>query len=104
MFEIIVWLLGSIGMTNIIVESDIARMVKDRIKPYLPESLMKMLNCYQCSGFWTGIFTTSLLAIFNSWGLDKVHLIFLGGCATSFLATIFAFIQTYLEANSVISD
>jgi len=104
MFEIVVWLLGSIGMTNIIVESDIAKAVKDKIKPYLPEFFMKALNCYQCSGFWSGVFTTTLLHIFNGWGTDKLHLIFLGGCATSFLATFFAFLQTYLEANSVISD
>lgn len=104
MFEIVVWILGSIGMTNIIVESDISKAFKDAIKPYLPQFFMKMLNCYQCSGFWTGIFTTSLLLIFNNWSFDKLHLVFLGGCATSFLATFFAFLQTYLEANSVISD
>jgi len=104
MFEIIVWLLGSIGMTNIIVESDIARVVKDKIKPYISEFLMKGLNCYQCTGFWSGAFATTLLAVFDGWGTDKLHLIFLGGCATSFLATFFAFLQTYLEANSVISD
>lgn len=104
MFEIIVWLLGSIGMTNIIVESDISRVVKDKIKPYISEFLMKGLNCYQCTGFWSGAFATTLLAVFNGWGADKLHLIFLGGCATSFLATFFAFLQTYLEANSVISD
>jgi len=104
MFEIVVWVLGSIGMTNIIVESDISKAVKDRIKPYLPQFFMKMLNCYQCSGFWSGVFTTGLLALFNNWTIDKLHLIFLGGCATSFLATFFAFLQTYLEANSVISD
>ena len=104
MFEIVVWILGSIGMTNIIVESDISKLFKDTIKPYLPQFFMKMLNCYQCSGFWSGIFTTSLLAVFNGWNADKLHLIFLGGCATSFLATFFAYFQTYLEANSVISD
>jgi len=104
MFEIVVWLLGSIGMTNIIVESDIARVVKDKIKPYISEFLMKGLNCYQCTGFWSGAFATTLLAVFDGWGTDKLHLIFLGGCATSFLATFFAFLQTYLEANSVISD
>lgn len=104
MFEIIIWLLGSIGMTNIIVESDIARAVKDKIKPYLYEFLMKGLNCYQCTGFWSGVFTTTLLLIFNNWGIDKLHYLFLGGCATSFLATFFAFLQTYLEANSVLSD
>ena len=104
MFEIIVWTLGSIGMTNIIVESDIAKVVKDKIKPYLPEFIMKGLNCYQCTGFWAGAFTTTLLLIFNEWGFNKLHYIFLGGCATSFLATLFAFFQTYLEANSVISD
>lgn len=104
MFEIIVWTLGSIGMTNIIVESDIAKVVKDKIKPYLPELIMKGLNCYQCTGFWAGAFTTTLLLVFNEWGFNKIHYIFLGGCATSFLATFFAFFQTYLEANSVISD
>jgi uncharacterized membrane protein len=104
MFEIVVWLLGSIGMTNIIVESDIARLIKDKIKPYISEFLMKGLNCYQCTGFWSGAFTTTLLFICNGWELNKLCLIFLGGCATSFLATFFAFLQTYLEANSVISD
>lgn len=104
MFETIVWILGSIGMTNIIVESDIARVLKDKIKPYLSEFFMKGLNCYQCTGFWSGVFTTTLLFVFNNWNYEKLHCIFLGGCATSFLATFFAFLQTYLEANSVISD
>ena len=104
MFETIVWIIGSVGMTNIIVESDIGKVFKDAIKPYITEFLMKGLNCYQCTGFWSGVFTTLLLAIFNGWGFDKAHLVFLGGCTTSFLATFFAFLQTYLEANSVISD
>ena len=104
MLELTLWFFGSIGMTNIVVESDISKSVKDRIKPYLPAFFMKMLNCYQCSGFWCGLFTTTLMYIFCGWNLDKLHYIFLGGCATSFLATFFAFFQTYLEANSMISD
>ena len=104
MFDIVLWLLGSVGMTNIIVESEISKAVKDKIKNYLPAFLMKGLNCYQCSGFWCGAFCTGLMHICNGWGWEKLYLVFLGGCATSFLATIFAFYQTYLEANSIISD
>lgn len=104
MFDIILWVFGSIGMTNIIVESDIGRAFKDLIKPYIWTFLMKGLNCYQCTGFWAGMFTTTLMYVFNEWDWHKLPLIFLGGCATSFFATFCAFYQTYLEANSLISE
>lgn len=93
---------GAVGMTQIIVESEISTTVKTKIEKFIPVFLMKMLNCYQCCGFWSGIFM-GLVFYFpqniNFWEVGKVFAV---ACATSSLAYFYAMFLMYLEANTQI--
>jgi hypothetical protein len=61
-----------------------------------------LLNCYQCTGFWVGLFFG--LFIFCNFDkiLDVVITLFLTGGASSCLSYFWALILTYLEANSIV--
>lgn len=45
-------LLASVGLSHIIVKSKIIQPVKDKMSDGW---LLYLLNCYQCSGFYTGL-------------------------------------------------
>jgi len=104
MTEFLLWMLACVGMTNIIVESDIFRKLKDFLEPYVPAWMIKLSNCYQCMGFWSGVFVTICLLFMNNSLVERWFYIFMGGCASSFLSVFFAMLISYLEANSVINN
>ena len=86
------FILAVIGMTHIVVDSEIMEPVEDWAKGWLPTSLHNALfNCYQCSGFWCGIVLGLLIVSFNP------CVVFACGCAGSFLAdfseTTFQFLE-----------
>ncbi len=104
MLELVMWIFGCVGMTHIIVESEISKKVKDFIEPFTPSFLFKALNCYQCAGFWSGAFITTGY-LMHEYSLETDwFLIFVGGCASSFLSTFFAIFLTYIEANSMVQE
>jgi len=116
--DLVLLILGSVGMTAIIVEGTIFVPVKDFMEKYIPRIygtdsagnrtfLMKLLNCYQCTGFWSGIFIGFLLYgnfsdVFKF--VDSLKYVFAGACASSCCSVYFANYMTYLEANSIVSS
>jgi hypothetical protein len=96
---------AAIGFTHIMVDSVIMQPLRDWIMRraqgtglfrWFWGKLNKILSCYQCAGFWCGLITGACL-------IDISPLvIFMSGCATSFLALTAAHFIQYLEANSVI--
>jgi hypothetical protein len=103
-FVMLLWIFGCIGMTHIIVESDISKKFKDFIEPYTPNFIFKALGCYQCTGFWSGVIITTAYLIMQDNINDFWFLIFVGGCASSFLSTFSAILLTYFEANSMVRE
>lgn len=115
--DLILLVFGSVGMTAIIVEGTIFVPVKDFMEKYIPKIygtdsagnrtfLMKLLNCYQCTGFWSGVFIGMLLYADYSSGINLVNslkYVFAGACAASCCSVFFANFMTYLEANSIVS-
>jgi hypothetical protein len=110
--NLLLFVFGTVGMTSIIVEGEIFRPVKEKIKPFMPAFFFKLLDCYQCSGFWCGILMGLLLfvdynIIFYSGNiilsLWELRYVFISGCASSCLSYYFANKMTYLEANSIVN-
>lgn len=101
-------LLGSVGMTVIIVESDISASVKNLLEKFMPAFFMKALNCYQCSGFWSGV----LISLFFLLPIDETGNImllnlgknFASGCASSLLSVFWASLMLLIESKTVISN
>lgn len=94
--QLLFFALATIGMTHIIVDSSLMQRFRDFVKDRLPAFFGKVIECYQCCGTWVGFFTAFWLIHWHP------AVIFLGGCAGSFLAYGAAVLLTYLEAQSVV--
>ena len=96
--EIILFIFGSVGLTHIIVDSNIIQPVRDAFDKYLPEKIAKLIHCYVCSGFWAGLFCSwAAFSSITPWQ------ILVGGFASSFLANFVAVFMNYLEAATFIN-
>jgi len=105
--SLLLMLIGGVGMTVIIVEGEIFVPIKNLLKKVLPEFVMKMMNCHQCCGFWSGLFVSSffLTPSLNSAWYQIIHSLgsnFVAGCAVSLLSYLWAYVVTFIEANTVI--
>jgi hypothetical protein len=122
---------ASIGFTHIVVDSIFFEGIRklfpwlsDKMcavckkhwifKPFgllewLFEKIHYMLTCYQCAGFWCGLFTGLILLDWSyapfpetmPWYYDVLVLI-MSGFASSFLAQWGAYYLTYLESKTVV--
>ena len=79
--NLILFILGVVGMTHIVVDSEISEPVHAWVEPHLP-AVARVMDCYQCAGFWCGIALGLVLLSY------KPFIIFAAGCAGSFLAQL----------------
>ena len=79
--NLLLFILGVVGMTHIIVDGEISKPVYEWIKPRSP-LLGRLMDCYQCAGFWCGIALGLALLSFNP------LIVFSAGCTGSFLAQL----------------
>jgi hypothetical protein len=95
-------IIGSVGMTHIVVEGEIFRPIREFVEKYTFNFLSKLINCYQCTGFWCGIILG--LGFYTPTTLCTLELtrVFACGCASSCLSYFWAMFLTYLEANTTI--
>lgn len=96
--EIVLFCLGCIGMSHIIIEGKIFEPTRNWLKRWLPGVLYSLLECYQCTGFWAGILCSFLAFSDITWGQ-----VFVGGCAGSFLSAVGALVLNYLEAKTIVN-
>lgn len=92
MIEIILFLVGVIGFTHIVVDSKIFEPIREIAKKLLKS--WYFLDCYQCTGFWCGLICGMMVF--------PMHLWLIAGFAGSFLATFGAILLNYFEAKTVI--
>jgi hypothetical protein len=88
----ILFILGVIGMTLIITESEIMEPIHEWVKPCT--FLYKLMECNQCMGFWCGLLFAPLVTTSPLPWLAC-------GCAGSFLAQLGWSILEYLECDDV---
>ena len=79
--NLLLFILGVVGMTHIIVDGEISEPVYEWIEPRLP-AVARVMDCYQCAGFWCGLALG--LALLSYWPC----IVFAAGCAGSFLAQL----------------
>lgn len=97
MINLVLFLLGVVGLTMILVDSSIMAPIRDLLQKILPEKIYKVFQCYQCMGFWSGIIGGVIL-------IDLHPLIvFMCGCAGSAASSFWATYLNYLEAQSFIN-
>lgn len=92
---ILLFTFAVIGMTHIVVRSEIMEPVDVWAENNLPKNLHHgLFECFQCSGFWCGVLLGLLIISFNP------CVIFACGCAGSFLADFSESLFKYLESNN----
>ena len=79
--NLILFILGVIGATHIVVDGEISEPAHKWIKPRSPW-LADLMDCYQCAGFWCGLALGLMLLSYNP------PVVFAAGCAGSFLAQL----------------
>jgi hypothetical protein len=95
--ELLLFALASIGLCHGVVDSPLTAPVKDYLGRQGGERLVRMMNCYQCAGFWSGLLV-GLIVLLGRW-VPSVHLL-LYGLAASFLGPLGAVFLGYLNALS----
>jgi len=104
------FILATIGMSHTLVDGSIFNPFKVWLEKggWFRTKLLNLMNCYQCSGWWSGLFTGSLMCVMGvdplNCGLSWMPLsAFIYGCAGSYLspqAAIFiVWIQTHTGNN-----
>ncbi len=78
---LVLFILGVIGATHIVVDSTLMEPVHEWIKPRSPW-LAELMDCYQCAGWWCGVVLGLMLLSYNP------LVVFAAGCAGSFLAQL----------------
>jgi len=92
--EVTLFVLASIGMTDLIVESKIFSPIRWVFKKILPTPLYEVFECHQCMGTWCGLVCAAML-----WGWGWTLL--LGACAGSFVGSLYFLISEVLESKIV---
>lgn len=102
LLELLVFSFATVGMSHIIVDGSIFNPFKTWLEKggWLKGKLLSLMNCYQCSGFWSGVFVG-----LNMWllGADPVHNIFalfLYGCMGGLLSPSVAIVIMWIQSNS----
>ena len=92
----LLFVIGVIGMTHIIVDSSIFKPVRELALKYLPRFISKVFECYQCMGFWCGCMLGLTILSHNPF------VVFAAGCGGSFLSNLAAAILNYLDARAIV--
>ncbi len=91
----ILFILAVIGMTQIVVNSEIMEPVDCWAANHLPAKVHHgLFECYQCSGFWCGVVLGLALVGVNPF------IVFACGCAGSFLADFSESCFKYMEQKN----
>lgn len=103
----LLFIFGTIGMSHIIVDGRIFQELRNLAETILPEFWCQLFKCYQCCGFWCGLFV-GYFTVVSNYGLlpetwyGVVIETFICGCAGSFLSAWGAVYLNVLEAKMVI--
>lgn len=94
MLNFFLFCLAVIGMTNIIVDSNLFAPVREYLKKELPPKVYEILECHQCCGTWCGFLCGLILISWNPF------VILLCGCAGSCLASAFYMLTEFLLSKT----
>jgi hypothetical protein len=96
MVNLVLFILSTIGLTNILVYGKIFDVPRNFLRDHLPEKVFEVLECYQCTGFWAGLLTGFVMLS------HSLPVVLMAGFAGSFLSHFAALLAEYIEANTAI--
>ena len=89
--EFLLFVLATLGLIHIIVDSSLFEPIREWWKSHLPEKIGKAITCHQCTGFWSGAIVGAVLL--NPW------LFLLYGFVGSYLGMWSDTILSYIESK-----
>lgn len=96
--NLILFVMATIGLTNIMVDGVVMDKPRqwfvDRKENWFCDKITKILECYQCAGFWCGLFCW-IIGLWMPW--------LLYGFVGSFVAVLTAHVFAYFEAVSIVN-
>ena len=97
MVNFILFVLATIGLTNIIIDGSIFAPLRNFLEKILPSKIYSIFQCFQCMGTWCG-FICGFLLVGHSW-----QVVVCCGFAGSFIAVFGNVFINYLEARTIVS-
>ncbi len=97
MINLLLFIMATIGLTNILIYGSIFNGLREWIKKRVSKKVREGMECYQCMGTWVGAFCGYVMITHEIGG------VFMCAFAGSFAAMLAAKIVEYLEANSMVS-
>jgi hypothetical protein len=94
--NLILFAFSTVGLTNILIYGKIFEGLREKLRDLVPPKVYEVLECYQCTGFWSGLFTGFIVS-------HNPFAILMCGFASSFLAESVQVVRDYLEANSMVN-
>jgi hypothetical protein len=106
MQEFFMFLISTIGMCHIIVDSSLLSGFRESFKKYcdmmkLPK-IGEIVECYMCCGTWCGFFM-GFIWMDKTYDLDFFLKIFASGCAGGFISNFAAMILNWIEAATIVN-
>jgi hypothetical protein len=93
--ELSLFVLASVGLCHILVDSVLLIPLKAHLERLGFRKLVAMSNCYQCAGFWSGVVAGSIVLVLPRFLYLELLLY---GFAASFLGPLSAVVIGYLNA------
>ncbi len=97
MVNLILFVLATIGLTNILIFGKIFSPVREWLTNNAPDYVNELFACYQCMGTWAGAFCGAILLDHSIFG------ILMCAFAGSYISHTSALIHEWIEANSLVS-
>lgn len=100
MVAFLLFVLSTVGLTNILVHGRIMDVIglRDFARKYLKKiDADGVLDCYECMGFWSGLFTGAIFFAHFSWYV--IPLVLACGWAGSLLSSTYNEVMYILRAN-----
>jgi hypothetical protein len=99
---VILFCLGSIGLTHAVVYGKVFNWLRDWIDVKSP-ILSELIHCPACSGFWLGMISACFLLFpLMDFGWMNIFIIIGGGWVSSYLSSLADVIFQYLESKTII--
>jgi hypothetical protein len=94
------FLLASVGLTQIIIDSKIMEGVRNYMKKVLSEYWYTLFECYMCCGFWSGVFCGLVMFFDCTW--SGAGVILLAGFAGSLASTFYSALMNIMDGLTVL--
>jgi hypothetical protein len=96
LLNLFLFVFGSVGLTFILVDSEIAEPIRNFAEKYFPWKFKTVFHCYLCTGVWAGFFIGSLTVV------NSVGTFISCGFTTGIISMFAAAILNLIEAKTIV--